>query len=381
MAAQDGLLVRVKPARGLLQASAAMVLAAASTRFGNGVVQVTNRGNLQFRGLSEDGVAGFADVVTGLGLAEVDAGAERRRNVLVSPLCGVDAGVHPATQGLAEALASMLTGARDFEALPGKFGLVVDGGGLWPMGAAPGDMVVALRGNAVLLSVDRVVAAVLSPADAVAAVREVILAWLRTGAEGRMRADQAAALFEAAGLEGPTTALAGTLSPPVTVGPILPGCFGVGVAFGVMSAGELDALAAVARTGDGMVRITPWRGFVLAGLEAPPEVAGLITSPGDPRLSVVACVGAPACAHASVRTLADAAVFSEAVGIKAEMKAGCVIHVSGCGKGCAHPGAASVVLVGEGGRYNVVRDGRADGVAVRHGLDVSQAADFLRADG
>jgi precorrin-3B synthase len=379
MAAQDGLLVRVKPPSGLLKAEAAMVLAAAATRLGNGVVQLTNRGNLQFRGLSAESVLAFADIVAGLGLAETDPGAERRRNVLVSPLHGVDPAVHPATDGLARALAAMLTQARDFEVLPGKFGIVVDGGGLWSMVDAPGDLFVALRGNAVLVSIDRVIAAVLAPGDAVQAVRELIAAFLRMGDARRVDGAQAALLFAAAGLDGPTIALPVAAGPGVreTVGELLPGCFGVGAAFGQMQAADLHALAGFSRNhGDGTLRVTPWRGFVLGGVSALPELAdypGLITKQGDARLAIVACVGSPGCAQSSVQTLEDAEILARSV------PPGQVLHVSGCSKGCAHPGVAAVVLVGEAGRYNLVREGRADAVPVLHGLDVAAVAEILEA--
>lgn len=379
MAAQDGLLVRVKPPLGLVSAEAAMVLAAAATRFGNGVVQLTNRGNLQFRGLSAESVFPFADIVAGLGLAETDAGAERRRNVLVSPLQGVDPAVHPATERLAKALADMLVRGRDFGELPGKFGIVVDGGGLWSMGDVPGDLFVGLRGDAALVSIDRVTAAVLAPGDAVAAVHDLIAAFLRLG-DARRMAGQAALLFEAAGLEGPTCALAVSAGPVPreTVGDSLRGWCGVGVGFGQMQATDLHALARFSRQdGDGMLRITPWRGFVLGSVSALPAFAehpALITAQGDARLSIVACVGAPGCAQSSVRTLKDAEILARAV------SPGQALHVSGCSKGCAHPGVAAVVLVGESGRYNLVRDGRANTVPERSGLDLAEVAKILEAE-
>lgn len=381
MAAQDGLLVRVKPAECLISAAAAMVLAAAAMRLGNGVVQLTNRANLQFRGLSAESAVEFANIVVGLGLAETDPGAERRRNVLVSPLHGVDTAVHPATGALAQTLAAMLTKAPDFEGLPGKFGIVVDGGGTWPMADTQGDLFVALRGNSVLLSIDRVSAMVLAPQDAVAAVREVIAAFLREsgGDARRIGAGQGASLFAAAGLEGPIIPLRGAPGPLActTVGEVLAGCFGIGAAFGQIQASDLHTLAVHAREdGDGTLRITPWRSFVLCGLPAAPDFGDhptLITAKDDPRLLVTACVGLPACAQSSVQTLEDAAAIAGANALRQ------VVHVSGCSKGCAHPGAAKLTFVGDAGRYNLVRNGRADTVPERRGLDLAAIADILEA--
>ena len=68
----------------------------------------------------------------------------------------------------------------------------------------------------------------------------------------------------------------------------------------------------------------------------PPELAGLITRADDPMLRVIACTGAPGClqAHAATRPLARALAPHVTQ----------TLHVSGCAKGCAHPGAAPLTL-------------------------------------
>jgi sulfite reductase beta subunit-like hemoprotein len=50
------------------------------------------------------------------------------------------------------------------------------------------------------------------------------------------------------------------------------------------------------------------------------------------------------------------------------VRAGVLVHVSGCAKGCAHAQAAPVTLVGRDGEYDLVRDGKADGVPSLRGL-------------
>ena len=53
MMSGDGLLVRIKPAFGCLDAQALTCLADLSDQFGNGVLDLTSRANLQIRGVSE----------------------------------------------------------------------------------------------------------------------------------------------------------------------------------------------------------------------------------------------------------------------------------------------------------------------------------------
>ena len=135
MATGDGLLVRVKPPLGRVTAGAAWTLAAGAVAHGNGQIELTGRGALQFRGLTAASAAQFAAMVVGLGLGHADAAVERRRSVLVSPLAGIDPGVAAGTIRVAEALEAAIVGDRGLEGLPGKFGFAVDGGGALPVGA------------------------------------------------------------------------------------------------------------------------------------------------------------------------------------------------------------------------------------------------------
>jgi precorrin-3B synthase len=57
------------------------------------------------------------------------------------------------------------------------------------------------------------------------------------------------------------------------------------------------------------------------------------------------------------------------------------LHVSGCAKGCAHPKAAAITLVGQNGRYALVRDGAPWDRAVRENLTVEEAVRLISAQG
>jgi precorrin-3B synthase len=70
---------------------------------------------------------------------------------------------------------------------------------------------------------------------------------------------------------------------------------------------------------------------------------------------VIACPGAPACAAASAPTQAHAALLAEA--LRPLLARGATVHVSGCAKGCAHPGRADLTLVGGSPAYAVLAGG------------------------
>jgi len=79
---------------------------------------------------------------------------------------------------------------------------------------------------------------------------------------------------------------------------------------------------------------------------------GGITKPGDLRLRVDACQGAPACSRATVAARCDAEAILAALG-EAGLPQG-TIHISGCGKRCAYPYRADITAIGaEDGRYTV----------------------------
>lgn len=343
MEAGDGWLVRVKPSGAALSAASAVALSDAAEQLGNGAIELTSRANLQFRGFSPESAQQFADRVVALGLA--DPATESRRNVLASPLHGIDPVVAPPTGAVAAAMEALL-GDPAFAALPAKFGIVVDGGGRFGVAGEAGDIVLQLRGTDMRMSLDgSPLAAATSAPDIV--VRRMIEVFLRSGAR-RMRDLVAADMFAAAGLKPDLRRWDGPGANPVGPHPGL--AFGCGLRFGQTDAAGLRRMAALA--GPQGLRLTPWRCILLPGV-TDAEAHDFICDPTDPALAVQACAGMPACPHASVATRIDAAVLVQA-GL-----AGSALHVSGCSKGCAHRLPCAVTLVGENGRYDIVRNGTA----------------------
>ncbi len=401
MESGDGYLVRVKPSAAQISADAAAAIAASAARFGNGIIDITNRGNLQIRGLTPETAEAFAGDILRLGLANADPRAEAVRNVLVDPLGADDPGAHFDSHDLAQRLAAMLESRTAFHGLPDKFGLLVDAGGAIQLQGLVADIMVrhagtGLRidfagGNAGLkLGPDAVIDAVGDTAidaaiDAVDRLIAAFLRWQNSRAARRRMRDMVAAMgaddvFREAGLSGdpaaPTETPIGQTRAPVGFSPVArggPGAFGLGAPFGRLDAGILKAAADLAgRYGDGTLRVTPWKSFLLWDVKPgdADEIlrvagrAGLVVDADDPRRRIVTCAGQPRCPSAHVDTQADAAFLA------ARLPGEGLVHLSGCAKGCAHPGAAALTLVAAGQGYGVVRDGCAadapeiDGVAL-----------------
>jgi precorrin-3B synthase len=174
-----------------------------------------------------------------------------------------------------------------------------------------------------------------------------------------MAAHLAAGAALPAGLIG--LAIPAPLMPPCRPG-LLGGGALVGFAFGQLKAATLRALA---KEADGL-RLTPWRMIFAEGLRDMPEGDGLITEANDPILRVIACSGAPACREAHAETRALAAELAARIPEESRL------HVSGCAKGCAHPGPAPLTLVATAHGFDLIRDGSARDVPVLRGLHRDQ---------
>lgn len=282
MDAPDGLLARIKPSCATLTADAAMALADAVDACGNGVIQLTNRANLQIRGLSVASAERFAEAAVRAGLAHPDPAVERRRNMIISPLAGPD------VVAVARAIESMLACREsdgDLRALPPKFGFVVDDGGFLSVFNELGDVFVRVENAGALIWLDGSARAVACPAElAAATVRRLLSACSRLYPGMRARLLRAADIFAAAELETVERPII-THHKPTGIGEIGGVAFGVGAAFGQMTPPGLRALAVLSRGGNSTLRITPWRTIVLPGLSAPKNLPeGFTADPADTRL-------------------------------------------------------------------------------------------------
>jgi precorrin-3B synthase len=268
----------------------------------------------------------------------------------------------------------MLAAEPALEALPPKFGILIDGGGVLPLSDVTSDINVRGCNRRLALQLDGGThVAFCSETAAAKLVLSLALAflhvsWQRREPPHRMRELVSSvgedAIFIAAGLTTNVAPLADRSKARSPIGFISgpdKGFFGVGLPFGRIDAETLASLTDLSeRFSDGGLRTTPWRALLMVGV-APSEAdalsrqicnLGLVVDPADLRLLIHACVGRGACPNASVDSRRDASRFSLAT-------PGLTVHVSGCAKGCAHRGPASVTLVGNSGRYDLVRDGSA----------------------
>ncbi|XSC42904.1 hypothetical protein ACF1BQ_032725 [Bradyrhizobium sp. RDT10] len=85
MRSGDGLVVRIRPHGGRVDAKQATGIAALAERYGNGLIDLTSRANLQIRGVSDDGHRPLIEELSRLHPIDKDPESEARRNILVTP--------------------------------------------------------------------------------------------------------------------------------------------------------------------------------------------------------------------------------------------------------------------------------------------------------
>ncbi|RED14043.1 cobalamin biosynthesis protein CobG [Pontivivens insulae] len=344
MMSGDGLVVRIRPMGGWLSSDQAEALCDIADQFGSGVIDLTNRANLQVRGVAEQDHEAVLQALGAANLLDADARLEGRRNILVQPFWEAD----DLTARLASELAARLT---ELPELPAKFGFAVDTGAQPVLTAASAD--IRIEGTEDKLTVRADGADTAFGVEAATAIDAVIeLAdWFATTAQTK----RMAGLLRDASLP---TRFADRPALPSVV-PLQPGQIGAnllaGVAFGQMLTATLRSAV---REAVG-VRTTPWRMILLEGIRQSPH-ADLITVADSPLMRADACAGAPYCASATVETRALARKLAGTAPGR--------LHVSGCAKGCARRADADITLIGRNGLFDMVRNGNAQTAPHRTGI-------------
>ncbi|BBY89548.1 precorrin-3B synthase [Mycolicibacterium tokaiense] len=350
--AADGALVRVRLPGGLLRADQLEALAHTAAEHGSGTLELTSRGSVQLRGITDP--AAVADAIAGAGLLPSPT-HERARNIVSSPLSGRVGGMVDVRDWISE-LDAAVCADPVLAGLPGRFWFGLDDGrgdvsGLRAdvgVHAVDSDTVALLFAGVdtgVRLDLDDVIATLLAVARRFVAVRDKN--WRITELD-----DPRVLLGDLAPSAEP-----GRSWPPSTRGPIgwLPQddgriALGAGVQLGVLPSRTAEYLAAIGAP----IVVTPWRSVLVCDLSE--EIAdvslrvlapqGLIFDENSPWLDISACVGSPGCEKSAADVRADAAAAAETGEHLHQHR-----HFVGCDRACGSPQTGEVlVATGDGYR-------------------------------
>ena len=345
----DGLLARVRVARARLTPADLAAVAKMADQHGNGLIEITGRGNLQVRGLRPDTAPTFAEAVAAL--LPVETGL----TIDISPIAGDDPEELADPRPLADAIGRGAAGMA--ERLGPKVSVVIDGGGQICLATLKADIHLRAQpriGWAVTLGGGKpqhmddecAVTTALAALGALAAIgpeaRATDLFPVRDKVSGPASSADSRVLVRWRSrldlAQGHSRAIA------------LP--------FGAARSAEIIALCDAAMASKvTRIRLAPEHILLLDNapdaLIAQAAELGFITRADDPRNRVSACIGSGGCAsgHIAARDLA--------VKLAPRLPTGQTLHVSGCSKGCAHPRATDLTLVGQADGIGLVFAGRA----------------------
>jgi precorrin-3B synthase len=346
--AVDGRLARVRLVGGFLPAGGIAALTKAAVELGDGRLELTSRGNVQLRGLAAGAGAELGERLHAAGLWPSQS-HERARNIIASPLAGLDRESDLTT--LVRALDEALCASPRLADLSGRFLFAVDDGRGDVAGLAA-DVLIS-GGDVNGLRATEPVAAALALAEAFLDERDAhnCAAWRiaeLVDGPSRVRARAAARLGISA---APRHSVRRTSRPPAA-GPFARvdgrSALVLAVPLGRLRTEQLRWLAGV--IGAEPARVTPWRSIVLP--EAGPSVVdaaehlGFGITGDSPWSNVSACAGKPGCAKA----LADVQA-----GARADLDRwpGKVVHWSGCERRCGRPARTQIDVVATATGYRI----------------------------
>lgn len=334
--AADGSIVRLRPAGRPVPVTALRQLLDLVAGERDPAIQLTSRAALQLRGLPDPLTSAAGAAIRASGLVP-SVTHELVRNIVASPLAGLDGAGRCDVRPLVEALDDAVCAEPRLSRLGGRFLFVLDDG----------------RGDVISESFDLGLIAT-GPDRGVVLTGGLDDGWevplddavgrlVRLAVEFVDRAGDDESLWHVDELSEPIGP-ARTAPAPHVGAPSRPlGAVGehavVGVPLGLLGAEHVEALARTAQT----VRVTPWRSLVVEGAAASLaelEAAGFATHEQSPWHRLQACTGLPGCSRSALDTRAfarDLALVLPAGRLP--------VHVSGCERRCGTPATAYVDLL------------------------------------
>jgi precorrin-3B synthase len=399
--ALDGGICRIKLNGGSISADQADAVANAAERYAGGVIEATNRANLQIRGIgSEHGALIKSLLAAGLGPSS--AAGDDVRNLMLSPSAGIDRHLLIDTRSLAgQVLATLQSDARLHD-LSAKFAVQLDGGEALAMLEHPHDLWLSAieRDGEQRWAFGLAGCPTDVPASSVAldqghalvvAVLELFLEGARPE-QTRMRhllADCSldeflARLAERVPLKsieswqrnaGPDFLHIGAHAQRdverVYIGAVPP--------LGRLDPAMLRGVAQLAREhGDASLRFTPWQSLLLPGVPFDNaaqvihtlEQLGLRCSADDALAQLIACTGSSGCGKGQADTKGDA---RQLAALLQRQGRALNVHLSGCPRSCAAAHIAPITLLAvSAGHYDLYfRDAAQPGFGALHARNLT----------
>jgi precorrin-3B synthase len=385
--AKDGMLIRIRIPGGLIDARQLSTVAALSSSFADGQVEITSRSNLQLRAIQERHLPEIATALESIELLP-SRQHDRVRNICTSPLAGLAPEESIDTRPLIRELDTRLIGDYDFLDLHPKFSFGIYGSSQRFSGEQDDVALRAIPGSVSSrpalfqfflggvdsgygVSLDHAVDCLLK------AARSCILLAKQYGIPVRGKKLLAASGIMESILQQLSPLLTSSLSPgfPSAVRLSPPGVYEAArqgqrniiptVPLGRLTSQQAQRLSESATESGGDLRLAPWRGVVLGAipLGCSAAVAAQLNSVGlylDGRSGfqgIAACAGLTGCEASLADVRTDAASLARHLAGRTVLP-GWTANFSGCEKQCAMRKGATVELIGTQSGYLLRIDGQ-----------------------
>jgi len=412
--ALDGGICRVKLAGGVLSSNQARAIAEAAKRCASGVLELTNRSNLQIRGVLPGQQAELIERLLAADLGPSNPAADDVRNLLLSPAAGLDPQALLDTRPLAAALLELLQNTPALHGLSAKFALQLDGGEALAMLEHPHDIwLSALPGTPARLAFGLAGCPTDTPLGAIRVeqaaelIEQLLMLFLKLAGSAHSRMRQLLSVISHSQLlqqlqarlpfaiqPAPLEWQRQPASQHAAIG-IYPQqqtglCMvAATVRLGRIDATQLNALADLAEHyGDASLRLTPWQGLLLPNI---PEHSadyllhklaelGLLIDAQEPLSNLIACTGSAACAKGLADSKADALLLAKRLRASTARPQ---VHLSACPRSCAAAHTAPfTLLASSAGHYQLYQrtpEAAGFGQLLASAMTIDEAGDWFAA--
>jgi ferredoxin-nitrite reductase len=389
--AQDGILSRIRIPGGILNGQQCEAIATLSNQFCNGSVQITNRANLQLRGLQAGLPTEALQLLQSVGLAAPIAAVDAIRNIMSSPTAGIDTRAILDTRPLVQDWNRTLMSRPDLAVLSPKFSVCFDGGERVSVGDRPNDITLVAfeREGSVhfrlFLSMgergdspqDARVS--VKPTEAIAlltALAEVYRDYTLQNSDHNLKPPRLRDSLKDWGIERYLNAATQNArffltseTADLPRSPSLPYAhlgvhpqqqtglvyIGVSLPLGQLQTQQLQGLASLSmQHGDGTLRLTPWQTVIVPNISTSQIIQiqqqikdlNLHTNATHPSSAMVACSGTTGCKAAMTDSQYHAQMMTDHLERCIALDTPINIHFSGCEKSCAQHQSGDITLVG-----------------------------------
>jgi ferredoxin-nitrite reductase len=398
---ENGILSRIRFPAGLITSDQCELLANVVSHLGNDEIQITNRANLQIRTsqvLTEEILLDFQDY----GLASSTESTDGLRNIMASPIAGIDPHAKVNTIPLVKAWNLYLSQHPDLAILSNKFSVCFDGGESISVRDRPNDICfVAVEVNHEIyfrlhLGLGDPVVGILIPQkqviEVLAAMTEVYRDYTQQKLDQdssqnlRSRPPRLRELLHDWDVECYLRLVKEKVgnfmeeippSPPCKGGRITSSqsfkngriayigihpqkqlglvYVGVVIPLGRLTSWQLRGLANLAKQyGGGALRLTPWQNILITDIQESKievvtrEIAdlGLSIAANHPYAAIAACSGIKGCKAALTDTQTDAKAIATHLEKCIQLDYPINMHFTGCDKSCAQHHSSDITFLG-----------------------------------